>query len=121
MKAIQQRTAIFIVLVVAVIVTLSVTLSMNKKDSETLKKEHSETDNAVEFSTNGGEGTVQGSDEASLLKIIDAWLEQNDLNLYGDALGTIYMGGTPLFDESTGESVSRFSYLMEKFPDQPWI
>lgn len=62
-----------------------------------------------------------GYETDSLLKIIDDWLKENDLNLYGDPWGTMYMGGTPLFDESTGESIPRFNYLMEKFPDQPWI
>lgn len=123
MKVIQQRTAIAIFLV-AIIVTLSVTLSMNKRDSEksTDTTEHLQTDNTVELSsTNEGSNIAEGSDEASLLKIIDAWLEQNDLNTYGDPIGTMYMGGSPLFDETTGTSTPRLQYLMEKFPEQPWI
>jgi hypothetical protein len=62
-----------------------------------------------------------GYETDSLLKIIDNWLKENNLNFYGDPFDTVYTGGTPLFDESTGTSISRFSYLMEKFPDQPWI
>jgi hypothetical protein len=122
MRVIQQRTLIFIVLV-AIIVTLSVTLSINKRDSKKLTEtmEDFETDNTVEFAASGGEVVAEGSDEASLLKIIDAWLVQNNLNVYGDPVDTMYMGGTPLFDETTGTSTSRFDYLMEKFPDQPWI
>ena len=32
----------------------------------------------------------------------------------------MYMGGTPLFDETTGESTDRYTYLKAKFPDEPW-
>ncbi len=48
---------------------------------------------------------------------IDAWLDQNDLNQFGDPLDTLYTGGSPLFNEVTGESVDRFKYLYEKFPN----
>jgi hypothetical protein len=69
-----------------------------------------------------GESSFSGGYETdSLLKIIDKWLKENQLNFYGDPLDTVYTGGTPLFDETTGTSISRFNYLMEKFPDQPWI
>ena len=34
--------------------------------------------------------------------------------------GFMYTGGTPLFNEMTGESTSRYEYLKEKFPDEPW-
>merc|ERR1719261_513937 len=30
------------------------------------------------------------------------------------------MGGTPLFDETTGESTDRYEYLKKKFPNLPW-
>ena len=48
---------------------------------------------------------------------IDKWLLENDLNRYGDAIGIFYTGGTPLFNEATGESKERFEYIMEKIPD----
>lgn len=32
----------------------------------------------------------------------------------------MYMGGTPLFNESTGESIDRYEYLKKKFPNLPW-
>lgn len=48
---------------------------------------------------------------------IDQWLEDNNLNRYGDALGTMYTGGTPLFNEATGESLDRFDYILKKIPD----
>ena len=48
---------------------------------------------------------------------IDEWLSSNKLNKYGDSLDTLYAGGTPLFNEATGESIDRFEYLFAKFPD----
>ena len=48
---------------------------------------------------------------------IDKWLGENDLNRYGDAIGIFYTGGTPLFNEATGESKERFEYILEKIPD----
>ncbi|MDZ4221583.1 MAG: hypothetical protein U1C18_01780 [Patescibacteria group bacterium] len=48
---------------------------------------------------------------------IDAWLAANDLNRYGDPKGTFYAGGTPLFNESTGETTDRFEHLFAKFPE----
>jgi hypothetical protein len=51
---------------------------------------------------------------------IEAWLTASGLNQYGDAADTMYMGGTPLFDERTGEVTDRFVYLLRKFPNRPW-
>mmetsp|Transcript_18177 Transcript_18177/g.22894 ORF Transcript_18177/g.22894 Transcript_18177/m.22894 type:complete len:92 (-) Transcript_18177:247-522(-) len=57
---------------------------------------------------------------ASVPTQIDAWLEKHGLNRFGDEQGTMYMGGTPLFNEMTGESKDRLTYLKEKFPNLPW-
>lgn len=32
----------------------------------------------------------------------------------------MYMGGSPLFNESTGESIDRYTYLKNKYPNSPW-
>ena len=48
---------------------------------------------------------------------IDSWLEKNNFNRYGDAKNAVYIGGTPLFDEKTGQSFERYSYILKKFPD----
>ncbi len=48
---------------------------------------------------------------------IDQWLKDNSLNRYGDAMDTMYTGGTPLFNEATGESLDRFDYILDKHPD----
>lgn len=48
------------------------------------------------------------------------WIKAYDLNDYGDAQGTAYTGGTPLFNEATGERVSRYWYLVQQHPEKPW-
>lgn len=51
---------------------------------------------------------------------IDRWIEKNNLNPYGDPKGTGYIGGTPLYNEETGETTDRYVYLVHKFPKKPW-
>lgn len=58
-------------------------------------------------------------DETEIFKI-EQWITQNNLNKYGDPKDTIYAGGTPLFDESTGDYRNKYDYIMEKHPDRPW-
>ncbi|MCU0678891.1 MAG: hypothetical protein MUC28_00380 [Planctomycetes bacterium] len=48
---------------------------------------------------------------------IDVWLEENNLNHFGDDIDTMYTGGTPLFNEMTGETKDRYEYLLEKIPN----
>ncbi len=48
---------------------------------------------------------------------IDDWLAKKDLNQYGDKPETNYTGGTPLFNEATGQSIDRYVFLLKKFPD----
>lgn len=52
---------------------------------------------------------------------IEAWLEKNDYNQYGDKTDTIYAGGTPLFDETKGTYIKLYDYLLKKYPNKPWI
>ena len=52
---------------------------------------------------------------------IEAWIKENNLNQYGDPQDTVYMGGTPLFNEKTGESLDRYEYILRKHPDRPWL
>jgi len=42
---------------------------------------------------------------------IDNWLLAQNLNEYGDPDGTMYTGGTPAFDEATGETLDRFELI----------
>ena len=60
--------------------------------------------------------TISVSEKAK----INQWISANQLNNYGDPAGTYYTGGTPLFDESTGQNIDRYQYILSKHPDRPW-
>ncbi len=47
---------------------------------------------------------------------VDAWLAAQKLDAYGSPEGTMYAGGTPLFDESTGATKERLPFVYEKHP-----
>ena len=51
------------------------------------------------------------------LKCVDAWLEKKGLDQYGSPAGTMYMGGTPLFDESSGKTTDRLEHVYQKQPE----
>ena len=52
---------------------------------------------------------------------IQRWIEENDLNKYGDPKNMFYPGGTPLFDEGTGETIDLYEYILRNHPDRPWL
>ncbi|TDH70969.1 hypothetical protein CCR75_004234 [Bremia lactucae] len=52
--------------------------------------------------------------------LIDAWIQANRLNEFGDHVMTMYSGGTPLFNESTGTVIDRYVYIVKKHSDRPW-
>jgi hypothetical protein len=47
---------------------------------------------------------------------VDRWLASQKLDRYGSKQGTMYTGGTPLFDERTGETVDRLLYVYKRQP-----
>ena len=51
---------------------------------------------------------------------IDTWIRENNLNQYGDSKDMVYAGGTPLFNEKTGESTDRYEYILQRYPERPW-
>jgi len=55
-------------------------------------------------------------DEATKRRI-DRWIKENNRNPYGDPQGTMYLGGTPLFDERTGRTRDRYDYILDKHPE----
>ena len=55
-------------------------------------------------------------DEATKRRI-DRWIKENNRNPYGDEPDTMYMGGTPLFDERTGRSRDKYEYILDKHPE----
>ena len=50
-------------------------------------------------------------------KCLDRWLSERKLDPYGMPEGTMYAGGTPLFDEATGRRIDRLEYVYRKHPD----
>lgn len=48
---------------------------------------------------------------------VDEWLKAHNLDKYGNEPGTVYAGGTPLFNEATGESISRLDYVFKNHPE----
>ena len=52
-------------------------------------------------------------------KWIDETIAKRGLNQYGDPKGTIYAGGTPLFNEMTGRTTDRYDYIVKNHPD--WL
>lgn len=51
---------------------------------------------------------------------IENWIMDNGLNQYGDPNGTVYAGGTPLYDETIGQAIDRMDYILARHPDRPW-
>lgn len=50
----------------------------------------------------------------------NAWITKNGRNQFGDPADTMYTGGTPLFNESTGEMLPLAEYTLSKNPLRPW-
>jgi hypothetical protein len=63
----------------------------------------------------GSAGSVSASREAEEA-CVDKWLAARGLDPYGNASGTMYTGGTPLFDERRGERVDRLAYVYKGQP-----
>jgi len=53
----------------------------------------------------------------NLESCVDRWLEARKLDRYGHEAGTMYAGGTPLFNEATGETRDRMEYVFERQPE----
>src|SRR3989442_7139145 len=49
-------------------------------------------------------------------KCVDRWLAERKLDPYGSPEGTMYAGGTPLFNEATGRRIDRLDYIYRKHP-----
>ncbi|OQS00376.1 hypothetical protein THRCLA_21691 [Thraustotheca clavata] len=60
-------------------------------------------------------------EEAQLLQLVAQWIQKNNLNRFGDPKDTAYLGGTPLMNELTGESMTLLEYVTEMHPDLPWL
>ncbi len=50
---------------------------------------------------------------------IDDRICQEGLNEFGDPRGTVYAGGTPLFNMMTGQTIDRYDYIRKRHPG--WV
>jgi hypothetical protein len=48
---------------------------------------------------------------------IEAWLKATGRNEFGDPADTLYAGGTPLFDERSGQTKDRYEHILERHPE----
>jgi hypothetical protein len=62
-------------------------------------------------------GRAPAADAGVAQSCEDRWLAAHNLNEYGDPQGTMYTGGTPLFDERTGQRKDRMEYVRGKQPE----
>ena len=51
---------------------------------------------------------------------IEKWITDRGLNQYGDPADMLYAGGSPLFDETKGMSITRWEYILKNHPARPW-
>ena len=68
---------------------------------------------AQDSGTPAGEGGAKAAQEAC----VDRWLQEHKLDRYGHAEGTMFTGGSPLFNEATGETKDRLEYVFARQPD----
>lgn len=66
---------------------------------------------------NPGKETEGGGISFEEKQFIDNWIIKNSLNEYGDPRDTVYMGGTPLFDERTGRNIDKYEYILGNHPE----
>jgi hypothetical protein len=55
--------------------------------------------------------------QAAGASCLDRELAARGLNSFGDPEGTMYAGGTPLFDERTGAAIPREQYVFSHHPE----
>jgi len=65
----------------------------------------------------GGTGSSTASAAATEVQCVDGWLSSKELDEYGNPKGTMYMGGTPLFDEASGKTTDRLEYIYQNHPE----
>ncbi|HYH97141.1 hypothetical protein [Hyalangium sp.] len=75
--------------------------------------------------TPADKATTAGSSAANLSpaerqaqeSCLDKWLQDKKMDRYGHPEGTMYAGGSPLFNEMTGESKDRLDYVYQRQPE----
>lgn len=65
----------------------------------------------------GGATALSETERQAKEACLDKWLKSKKLDPYGNADGTMYAGGTPLFNEATGETKDRLEYVYARQPE----
>jgi hypothetical protein len=63
-----------------------------------------------------GPQALAGEDRAAVESCVDRWLQEHKMDMFGHPEGTMYAGGSPLFNEATGESRDRLEYVFSRNP-----
>ncbi len=63
------------------------------------------------------DGAGSDSGTATREACVDRWLQEHHLDRYGHPEGTMYAGGSPLFNEATGETQDRLEHVFARQPD----
>jgi len=61
--------------------------------------------------------TLSPAEKQAQETCLDTWLQGKKLDRYGHPEGTMYAGGSPIFNEMTGEARERLDYVYERQPD----
>ncbi|OJH38950.1 hypothetical protein [Cystobacter ferrugineus] len=70
-------------------------------------------DSGTPAETPAPDGGARAAQEAC----VDRWLQEHQLDRYGHPQGTMFAGGSPLFNEATGETKDRLEYVFARQPD----
>ena len=126
-----MRRFYLIALLIVTPVILAGCFNLAKYDKAVLEKNQELSDKAKEKVEGGietGKDKLKEYTQEQLAKIadnltesmkwaIDEWIDEQGLNKYGDSLDTMYAGGTPLFDEATGQLKDKYEYILENHPE----
>jgi len=82
------------------------------EDLDSLVKERIASSSRINLDEIDIKQTVSGLNKEQKDKI-ETWINKEGLNRYGDPADTYYAGGTPLFDEASGETKERFEFILE--------
>ena len=85
--------------------------------NEALKAAKGTANPGGDANTGSTAAALSPADRQAQESCVDKWLKENKMDRYGHPEGTMYAGGTPLFDERTGESRDRLDYVYERQPE----
>jgi len=115
---IRNITILFIILVLLIFGVAG--LKLIKKNS-VAKTQNLERVEAIESEKEEPKKIEAPETTSTQAQQIEDWIKQNNLNRYGDPKEMMYTGGTPLFNERTGQSIDRYEYILRNHPDRPWL